>query len=122
MRSKNCSISRSSSEKMPAVRPYSVRFASSIASSSVITSPTTRDRHEQLLGEQRMVARQAVDDRRLDEVAVGEARRRSGAGRRSRIVPPSCLRLRDGALVGLDRLLVDDRPEVDVAIRADCRS
>src|SRR3970282_783323 len=40
-RCKNSSTSASPSEKMPAVSPYSVALARSIASSSVVTSPMT---------------------------------------------------------------------------------
>ena len=62
-----------------------------------------------------MARRQAVDDRRLDEVAVRELAvgQPSAAGEDRAAV---ALRLRDRALVGLDGVFVDHRSEVDVAI------
>ena len=68
-----------------------------------------------------MVGRQAVDDRRLDEVAVREVAvgEPAAAGQDLAAVR---LGLRDRALVGLDRLLVDHRAQVDVPVRAGCRS
>ena len=63
-----------------------------------------------------MVRRQAVDDCRLDEVAVGEAALRDPPAAREDLaaVGPCTF---DGAFVGPDRVLVDHRAQIHVAVQ-----